>query len=224
MVGFIPGSAFLELGINARDLIGALFDGDGEAALEAGLGAALSVVEAFPILGSAAKRGLHSVARGLGLIKSAKDRALELLRVPVSNEKVGILWGGGIVQQGRPWERYLERDKRLGDVLPFSFKTFDRYNPETGLANSLKTLDTNAPSYLVNPHNIYRRLKRYIDQMTAFENDRVGIDRIRLSKITTMQLLLAVPAATNPAQWLQLKRAIGYAKMVNAKIVITVIR
>lgn len=71
----------------------------------------------------------------------------------------GIQWGKSIGRQGLPWENYLEKLMPAGSRLPPNFKTFDFFDEKTGIATSAKTLDTNTPTSISNPNQVYSSLK-----------------------------------------------------------------
>lgn len=100
----------------------------------------------------------------------------------------GIRWGGPIKEQGGPWEDHLERLGDLGERTPDSFKTFDFFDDDQGLATSAKTLDTRAPGHVDRPSRIYGALKRYIDQIDGFDGSNLDAFPLRQTKSTSNAL------------------------------------
>ena len=106
--------------------------------------------------------------------------------------------------------------------LPKNFKTFDFWFERNGRAVSVKTLDTNKASYLLNPNNVYNRIKQYVDKTLEFTEYRKGLQEpITAAKIKTREIQLGIPADTGIAQMRQIQRAIEYGKLNNVKIEIT---
>jgi hypothetical protein len=56
--------------------------------------------------------------------------------------EVPMKYGQGINAQGMPFEEFVAGQMPAGTRLPPNFKTFDFYDPSTGTAVSVKTLDT----------------------------------------------------------------------------------
>lgn len=130
----------------------------------------------------------------------------------------GIRWGGPIKEQGGPWEVHLERLDELGDRSPDSFKTFDFWDQEKRIATSAKTLDTRAPGYVDRPSRIFGALKRYIDQIDAFDYDIKNGFVINGNEIELRRLELAIPDATTPDQFTQIQRVIDYAESLGIDV------
>lgn len=129
-----------------------------------------------------------------------------------------IPFGKGITAQGQAFEDFLDT-QMPGTRLPPRYKTIDFFDPETGLATSAKTLDTTTPAKVAKPNQIFNTLKGYVDKVedvTTAEVDGVEYG------VNGRDLQLAVPANTTPAQWVQIERAIDYARRsgVNLKVII----
>ncbi len=106
--------------------------------------------------------------------------------------------------------------------LPKNFKTFDFWDACTGRAVSVKTLNTNKASYLLNPNNVYNRIKQYVDKTLEFTEYGKGLEKpITSSDIISREIRLGIPADTGTAQMQQIQRAIEYGKLNNVKIEIT---
>ena len=109
-----------------------------------------------------------------------------------------------------------------GIRLPKNFKTFDFWDACTGRAVSVKTLDTNKASYLLNPNDVYNKIKQYVDKTLEFTEYGKGLpEPITAAKIKTREIKLGIPSYTGIAQMRQIQRAIEYGKLNNVKIEIT---
>ena len=142
-------------------------------------------------------------------------------RYPVA-EGTGIRWGGGIQDQGMPWEDYLQRTYGADARLPQNFKTFDFYDEFSGQAISAKTLDTTTASRIEKPEQIYRALKGYVDQMADFQDyklSKVVLERDMISKKT---LDLAVPGGSTQAALQQIARAVQYGESKGIEVLVKV--
>ena len=78
--------------------------------------------------------------------------------------------------------------QRGGGRLPPNFKTFDKY--KEGVATSIKSLDTTAPSY-AKPGAIESRLRGYINGAADFPGYTRGGMTLRSEDITKVELLVA---------------------------------
>ncbi len=88
----------------------------------------------------------------------------------VDNGEVGVVWSGGIKDQGQPFETYVEAQIANSKQLPATAKTFDQLDLATRTAVSDKTLNTLSFSYIKNPQRIYWRLKQYVDEAADYES------------------------------------------------------
>lgn len=142
----------------------------------------------------------------------------------VSNNIVGIRWGGGIQNQGMPWENYVGRSFPAEARLPKNFKTFDYYDAKTKTAISAKTLDTQTLAKINNPTQVYSAIKSHIDAAASFETHTLSRVGLRSDMIQRREIYLAIPAKTNVGQRQQIQKAIHYAKTRNIVIKITEIK
>jgi filamentous hemagglutinin len=135
-------------------------------------------------------------------------------------ENVEIPWGKGIFKQGMAWEDHLATVLPPDTRLPVNFKTFDFFDPNTGVAISAKTLETTTDTKLAKPTEVYNSVRRNIDVMLDYEQYTTQGVTLAKKDINAMQLKVAVPMNTTPAQWKELERAIEYGKMngVDVKI------
>lgn len=139
----------------------------------------------------------------------------------VANKHIGIHWGGDINKQGMPWEDYVGNSLPADARLPRNFKTFDYYDLTTKTAISAKTLDTQTPSRLAKPEQIYGTMKGYIDSTANFTEYELSRRILTADMIKQREIHLAVPADTNAAQRIQLQRVIEYGKSRNIDVKIT---
>jgi RHS repeat-associated protein len=141
--------------------------------------------------------------------------------------ETGVQWGKGIQGQGNPYENWVQTQLPKGTLqTPPTYPVVDHIDLGTGLVTSTKTLDTQTPSVLNNPAQIYGRLKGYIDQLEAFPQNgsvsRSGFT-IKSSQIKAKSIQLGIPYTTNAAEWAQIKAAIDYAQSLGIQLVVTVI-
>lgn len=132
--------------------------------------------------------------------------------------------GKGIKGQGMPWEDFVGKKLPASSRLPEGFKAFDYYDSNTGKAISVKTLDTTTPAKLANPKQIYSTLKGHIDAAADFDQHARRGKELLSSDIVSKEIRLAIPAATNKAQWQQIYKAIDYGKSQGVKVIITEVK
>ncbi|MDR6413177.1 filamentous hemagglutinin, partial [Paraburkholderia terricola] len=162
---------------------------------------------------------IPGVAAGVGAISS-------VVRSLIGDSVIidaGIQWGKGIMGQGMPWENYLATQMPSGSRLPSNFKTFDFYDPVSGVATSAKTLDTTTAARLADPTQVYSSLKSNIDATINFSGYQLSGVSLTPDMIASRNLQVAVSASTTPAQWQQINNAVQYgaSKGVNVKITVT---
>jgi hypothetical protein len=140
----------------------------------------------------------------------------------VNNEHVESEWGKGIMQQSGGWENYIQQQYKTNG-LTRNAKTFDHFDSSSGEAISDKTLNTQTFNYVNKPQSVFRRLKGYIDAVADYDRPRTRTD-VDPTKIKSRMIQLAIPEFSSPAQWIQLFRAIRYAKGRGVWLVVTRIR
>ncbi|MFH4377291.1 hypothetical protein WAJ76_21455, partial [Acinetobacter baumannii] len=73
--------------------------------------------------------GVSSVLPGVVFLKDSKV---------LSSDSVGMTWGKGINEQGKPWENYIQSTSPATTIdlnsIKSNFKAFDHFDPATGLA------------------------------------------------------------------------------------------
>jgi filamentous hemagglutinin len=137
----------------------------------------------------------------------------------VDNRIVTIKWNNGALEQGIPWEYFL--DKVIPGIrkLPAGSKTFDRYYEAEREAISDKTLNTLSVYYIKKPQRIYGTLKRYVDATTKYKpRAQSDLDPANIDK---KSIHLAVPDFTSSEQWHHVMRAILYARERKVTLVVT---
>ena len=142
----------------------------------------------------------------------------------VENAKVGIKWGGGIKEQGYPFEHYLAAHLSSRYLHTPEANTWDFFDAESGEAISAKTLDTTTYSYAAKPNRVYSTLKSYIDKAAGYGNGQLRGWDVDPAAVATKQIQLAVPEETSPAQWDALISAQHYAESRGVGFVVTRIR
>ncbi|MFU2077868.1 hemagglutinin repeat-containing protein [Avibacterium endocarditidis] len=171
------------------------------------------VAEAVPVAktGSAAVKGIGNLGK------------LKLAEGAIDNSAVGIQWGKGIANQGKPWENYLndflpEGTINLNEIKP-NFKTFDHLLPD-GTAISAKTMDTVGSKTYQNPSRITSQLNKYVDDMSKFTRDGKENFSLLNKDIKAKEMYLAVPTQTSKAQHQAINSSIKYAESKEIKVIV----
>ena len=189
-----------------------------------GVEALASAREVARILGSAATGGkivMEKISHQAANAKPILSNLFNFQRSSVSIRTVGMEWGRGNIRQGMPWEDFVGRRLPADARLPSNFKTFDYYDAPRRTAISAKTLDTQTASRLARPSSIFNTLRRYVDDVRRFDQYNLSGRRLTGSMISNREIRLAVPAATTSSQWIEINRAVSYAREHNVKIIIT---
>jgi hypothetical protein len=115
---------------------------------------------------------------------------------------------------GTPWDsvpvkrgQIIEKD--LGQNLPQSFKTIDRFTPD-GVATSIKSVDLSLKT-CQNPKTFQSLLEGYVDDVARFTEGRLNGVIIRPTQITGRALDLAIPYNWNTAQQTVIQSVSEYA-------------
>lgn len=182
---------------------------------------------------------------GAGIVKSATKltantvRALEkaaardahslvdirnVVRIEKDGSKTPMSWTEGNYAQGYPFEDYMVTQLPKGSRLPEGFKTFDFYDVKAKTAISVKTLNTNTPSRIRDPKQLYTSIKRNIDDVVKFQGDRKLKVILEPGDITKREVVIAIPKSTTTQQWEQINKAIVYGSEKNVKVKITVVK
>ena len=153
----------------------------------------------------------------------AKSGKLNLSRKGIPNSQIGIQWGKGISNQGKPWEAYVQSKLPDGSInlndIKSNFKTFDHLLPD-GTAISSKTMDTVGSKTYQNPSKITYTLNKYVDDMVNFRNDGKDGVIINNSDIKSKELYLAIPAKTSKEQMKAIDKSIEYARSKGTNIIV----
>ncbi|CAB3848549.1 hemagglutinin repeat-containing protein [Achromobacter ruhlandii] len=187
-------------------------------------------------VGTAAKGGIALAKAGINVSAKTLDvmkLGAQLLKAEgkglggtVSMSEIGMQWGKGIAQQGKPFEAFVQAKLPPGtsdlNAIKSNFLTFDHLTPD-GIAISTKTLDTGAKSYQ-QPGAITRKLNNYVDDMVRFTSDGVEKNIISSSSFTRREMYLAVPASTTAEQFSAIAKTIEYAKQFDINVVVTKVR
>nr|WP_256821895.1 VENN motif pre-toxin domain-containing protein [Rodentibacter trehalosifermentans] len=163
---------------------------------------------------------VKGIAKTSDFIKSGK---LNLTRKAIPNSEIGIQWGKGISNQGKPWEAYVQSKLpegaiSLNDIKP-NFKTFDHILPD-GTAISSKTMDTVGSKTYQKPSKITYTLNKYVDEMVNFTEDGREPLVILSSDIKSRELYLAIPAKTTKEQMKAINKSIDYARSKGTNIIV----
>jgi hypothetical protein len=128
--------------------------------------------------------------------------------------KPGEVWGMGFGPRGNIIEKF------LGQNLPQSFKTIDKFN--NGVVTSIKSLDVNAMTYQT-VRNLENKVKGYVDKVAGFKDGRLGTRIIESQDVTARALDLAIPHAGNSSQQVALQRVLEYAASKNIQLNVIII-
>jgi RHS repeat-associated protein len=124
------------------------------------------------------------------------------------------------VWQSPPFQRGVEIEERIGHNVPPSFPTIDRWNPATGEAASIKSIDLLAKTYQ-NTSTLTRTVTGYINKVANYGGQQPGWAglEIRLTAIRSRVLDLAIPASgATPDQMSKLQSLQQYAQTVNVTL------
>lgn len=143
-------------------------------------------------------------------------------------EEIGMQFGKGIAEQGKPFEAFVQSKLPAGTIdlnsIKSNFSTFDHLTPD-GVAVSTKTMDTVGSTTYQKPANITRTINGYVDDMVAFEKDgKPELFRLNNADISTKQMQLGIPYNTTAEQMAAIAQSIQYAASQGVQIVVTKIR
>ena len=136
----------------------------------------------------------------------------------LDNAEIGINWGKGINLQGMPFEDYVATVSSPASRLPPGFKSLDFFDRETGVATSVKTLDTSTPAKLGRPADVYSSLKNNIDTLAKFEGSQKAGVSVKSSEISSRVLQVGIPSDATSLQMYQVQRAIEYGKTIGVTV------
>lgn len=140
----------------------------------------------------------------------------------VDNNDAGVDWDSGMVDQGYPWQRYVEKQYPDAEHLADGAKTFDHFDHIVGEAISDKTLNTLTATYAMNPQKIYAKVSKYVDAAADY-TPRASID-VDPSAINSRTIHIAIPEYTSSEQWGYLNKAIEYGRGRDVSVIVTRIR
>ena len=149
-----------------------------------------------------------AMADELDLLDRPAGRGIDVAHSP----QIEVPFGAGIGKQGYAYENALASNLPARDRLPKNFKTFDFFDDFSREAVSAKTLDTTTDSRLSDPRTVFSPLRDSVDAARDFESYRRGPVRLVGGDIEERTVRVGVPLETNGEQWLQIMRAIEYAK------------
>lgn len=177
----------------------------------------------------AAKYGAKLTVNGVKALEKVvakNSRSLvdirDIYKIEKDGSRTPMSWGEGNYKQGFTFEDYMARQLPPASRLPENFKTFDFFDEKSGVATSVKTLDTNTRSRIENPGRIYTTLKGHIDSTLTFKEHELKGKVVYAKNITKREVIVAVPKVTTTQQWEQINKAIVYGtdKGVNVKITV----
>jgi filamentous hemagglutinin len=156
---------------------------------------------------------LKSEAKGLGGVVDISD--------------IGMQFGKGIAEQGKPFEAFVQSKLPAGTLdlnsIKNNFSTFDHLTPD-GVAVSTKTLDTAAKTYQ-NPAAITSTLNGYVDRMISFVRDgKDDVMTLRSTDIAARQMQLGIPSSVSAEQMAAIAKTIRYAEERGVSIIVTKVK
>ncbi|MGV8002692.1 hypothetical protein QPK14_11450 [Photorhabdus temperata subsp. temperata] len=213
------------------DIVKAEYEKAGpEGAYNAGLEAGKIVTEIASMAagGLGAVKGSTSGAAKLSKVVSKNPHPTvdirHVYRVEKDGSKTQMAWGEGNYKQGYPFEDFVATQMPKGTRLPTGFKTFDFYDQKTGIATSVKTLDTRTAARIKDSRQLYTSIKGNIDSAAGFSEYTQNGYKVTSSMILQREIRIAVPKTTTVEQWEQLNRAIAYGTEKNINVKITVVK
>ncbi len=122
-----------------------------------------------------------------------------------------------------PLERGWAIERRLGGWCN-NYPVIDKFNRQTGIATSIKSMDLNAKSYQ-KTGSVFNKLKGYIDKLHKFKGLDSNDMKVSGNKILGKELELVLPNGSGTkAQWEQIHQAIDYGMQQNINISIIFMR
>jgi hypothetical protein len=104
----------------------------------------------------------------------------------------------------------VEIEQALGHNVPASYPTIDTWDAATGTANSIKSVDLNAPTYQ-SATALSRTLNKYVDSVAEFQGRNWGGLNITSGMIQARSLTVAIPdVSISSSQWDTMAAAYQY--------------
>lgn len=148
----------------------------------------------------------------------------DIYRIEKDGSRTQMSWTEGNYKQGYPFEDYMATLLGKGTRTPYGFKTFDFFDEKSGVATSVKTLNTQTPARIQTPKQIYNSIKGNIDSIINYKTSTKEHLTIKVSDVQRKDLVIAVPKITTTQQWEQINNAIAYGKSKNVNVSIMVVR
>jgi RHS repeat-associated protein len=136
------------------------------------------------------------------------------------------VWGRNPFQRGRDIEAELNRRATASNpanrATPTNnYPVIDRWNPNTGLATSVKSIDINSATYQT-PANLSARIREYVGTLSRFNGTTHGGLRTN-GLIRSRELEIAIPRAASGAQQTVINNMIAYARGLNPPVTIRIV-
>ncbi len=200
-----------------------------EAAMEGlrGVAADIATMAAFGYIGKGVVAGVKTGGR-LALKALSRTPAtnaqLEKLGLKIARENFKVDWKNpDVTQRGLQYEDFVAKEvseQGFARLAP-NTNTFDAFNPISGHALSIKSLDTQTPARLADPRQIEHLLDAYVRKTKNFR----GIKPTQAQKLPVMkgdvqvsEIRVGVPKETTMEQWLAMQRSAIKAEQQGAKI------
>jgi hypothetical protein len=125
------------------------------------------------------------------------DSGTQPLRSDANGFKGRGVWDQPATKRGRTLEDI------FGHNLHPNHPTIDIWDPNTGAATSLKSIDLEAPVYQVNGkygNALYNKLSKAVDDLAEFSGGRYAGNDVQGHRITSRTLTVIVPGLGTPEQ------------------------
>jgi hypothetical protein len=160
-------------------------------------------------------------ASAAGVVKSGFHFASKLKTTILSYKTLGLQKGYNWLDFGNKFEDHLATTKYIPeDRLPPRFKTFDFFDKKSGIATSVKTIDTRTASY-TDPKAIKSKICEYIRNTVDFEEYKLDGTSLTKDMIKGHKLELGIPTETTPVQRQHILEAVEYGKSNGVEVIIT---
>ena len=168
------------------------------------------------------RKGIKTVTKGI-MAPGAKIGQVQKLGLNITEESFKINWKNpDITARGMQYENFVAEELKPQGIarLAPNTNTFDAFNPISGHAVSIKSLNTQTPARIADPRQMEHLLNRYVTKTKGFK----GISETKLQyEITKNQVLsseirVGVPKETTMDQWLSLQKSAIKAEQEGIKI------
>lgn len=195
-----------------------LLEGKFKSALKSGVVDTAWMLLPFGKIAQTTSTSVQTIARPItqALEKQAQRFGAKIV---ASKKLTGLFKEPDIMARGMRYENYVAGE--LSGRLKPGHPVFDFFNRNTGLAVSVKSMDTQTAARLADPTQVYKTLRGNINKAINYTGIRGNITK---AEILSRELRVGVPLETNQAQWQQILRAIEYGKSNGVRVVIEALK